>query len=235
MRHATLSIVLVLATAIAHAQSPETPPESPPESQLAPPQTPWSGRFGQAQADFDTQATLSLAGQPVPGGAVRISDKQFFLGDINYALDERWTARMAIAAPPTVAVNTGGSLQAFVPPLSGTLGEVKLAPLVLTLTYSPGKFGPVRPYVGAGAHYLKILASHDRDIASLKVSDTWGGVLQAGIDLELNRRWSLFLDVRQLYAKTNARGTVPALGNLPVRADITLDPTIANIGIGYRF
>jgi outer membrane protein len=211
---------LVLTALSAHAQSPDTP---------------WSARVGFAEARFDTRADLSLAGSPVAGGEVGAPDKQLMFGDISYAIDERWSARLAIAAPPTVAMKTGGSLQAFVPPLSGTLGEVKLAPLIFTLCYSPLPVGPVRPYLGVGAHYLKILASHDADIAGLKISNTQGGVLQAGVDIELTPRWSLYWDVRRLYAKSTARGTVPALGNLPVNADITLDPTISSIGLAYRF
>lgn len=195
----------------------------------------WSIRAGPSWARFDTGASISLVGMHVAGGDVRIDDKRFLMGELNYAFDAHWTARLAIAKPPRVAVRTAGSLQSLAPPLSGTLGEITLAPAALTLTYSPGAFGAAHPYFGAGVQYLTILNTHDRDIVRLQAENAWGRVLQAGVDIELDKRWSLFFDVRKISAQTEATGIVPALGNMAVKADITLNPAIVNIGVGYRF
>jgi outer membrane protein len=204
-------------------------------SARAAPAGPWSVRAGYAYAAFAPSSSLSLAGSVVPGASVAIDGKSLVLGDVGYAFDDRWTVRFAFAAPPTVTVAADGALTGYMPPLGGTLGTIKLAPAVLSATYSPGEFAALRPYLGAGVNYTKIVKSTDGDIASLQARDAWGSALEIGCDLLLDRSWSAFVDVRKVYVRTTATGTVPVLGGAPVQATVALDPLLVSVGIGYRF
>jgi outer membrane protein len=219
---ALLLIVPLLIAPLASAADPQPP-------------SPWSARAGYAYAAFDTSSSLALAGSAVPGASVKIEGKSLLLGDIDYEFADHWTARFALAVPPTLTVLADGTLTGFVPPLSGTLGKIKLAPAVLSATYTLGEFNAVKPYVGAGINYTRIMQTTDGDIASLRTKNAWGPVLQMGCDLVLDRNWYLFADARKLFLKTTATGTVPALGGPPVQAAVTLNPMLVSAGVGYRF
>ena len=195
----------------------------------------WSARVAYAQASFDTQSTITVAGVSVAGASVAMDDQQVLLGDVGFAIDGHWTARLAMGAPIDLPVNAGGSLRAPASPLAGTLGEVQVAPVVATVLYAPRHFGRVEPYVGAGVVYAWMLEAEGVEVQSLQATSEWGVVVQAGCEAALSRRWSAFVDARKLYVDTSVSGVVAPLGRVPVAASVDLDPLILNAGIGYRF
>lgn len=195
----------------------------------------WSVRLGYAQASFDTQSTITVAGAPATGASVAIDDQDVLLGDLGFAIDDHWTARLAMGAPIDLPVNAGGSLRAPGSPLAGTLGEVQVAPVVVSVLYTPRDFGRLEPYVGAGVAYAWMREAQGVDVQSLRATSEWGVVLQAGCEAALSRRWSAFVDARKLYVDTSVSGVVAQLGGVPVAASVGLDPLILNAGIGYRF
>lgn len=56
-----------------------------------------------------------------------------------------------------------------------------------------------------------------------------------GVDVPLSNGWGLFLDIKKIYVKTTARGTVPAFGGPPAEASIRLNPLLVHAGISWRF
>ena len=195
----------------------------------------WSTRLGLAYASFDTSSELSLAGVPAPGAAATVDDQGIFMGDVGFDITDHWTARAAIGAPVALPVLAGGTLQGLSPPLTGTLGEIEIAPIVISLLYAPRQFGGFKPYLGAGAAYTYILDTKAGDVAQLEASSGWGAVLQAGCNFAITPQLSAFADARKIYFATTASGVVPALGGVPVEAAVTLDPLLFNVGVGYRF
>jgi outer membrane protein len=195
----------------------------------------WSARLGYAQASFDTESAIRVAGEPAPGAAVTIADQTVLLGDVGFALNDHWTARLAVGSPIDLPVEAGGSLKMLSPPLTGTLGEIQVAPIVLSALYAPRAFGRFRPYAGAGAAYAWVRESSSGDVNQLRATSEWGVIVQAGCDATLGQRWSAFVDARKLYVDTTASGVIPALGGVPVTAAVNLDPLILNVGVGYRF
>lgn len=195
----------------------------------------WSARLGYARASFDTQSTMTVAGAPVAGASVAIDDQDVLLGDVGYAINGQWTARLAMGAPIDLPVNAGGSLRAPGSPLAGTLGEVQVAPVVASVLYTPRYFGRLEPYVGVGVAYAWMREAQGVDVQSLQATSEWGVVVQAGCEAALNGRWSAFVDARKLYVDTSVSGVVAQLGGVPVTASVGLDPFILNAGIGYRF
>jgi len=225
-----LSVKVVFASVGALAALIMWPSASPAESDAR-----WSARLGYAQASFDTDSTISVAGQPVPGATVAIDDRTVLLGDVGFAFNDRWTARLAVGSPIGLPVEAGGSLKALSPPLTGTLGEIQVAPIVVSALYAPRPFGRFKPYAGAGVTYAWVREAQSGDVSSLRATSEWGVVVQAGCDATLGQRWSAFVDARKLYVDTTASGVIAALGGVPVTADVNLDPLILNVGVGYRF
>lgn len=199
-------------------------------------ETPWSVRAGLATVNFAaSQTRLSVAGSAVPGGDVKFSNNKALAFEVGYALTPAITARFAFGIPPTTRLSAAGSLQSSVPPLSGSLGKVQYGPAVLTLTHSLGQYGRFTPYVGAGINYTLVARTRDGDIADLKVKNAWGSVLQIGTDFQIDKQWSVFLDVRKVFVKTTASGSIPAFGSPPAHASVKLDPLLVHVGVGYRF
>lgn len=216
-----LSLCAMLAATVGAAQAEEL--------------SPWSLRLGPGFVSFSPSAKVSVAGADVPGAKVKAANNTTLAFEVGYALTDRWTARLALGIPPTATLRSDGSLTAFSPPLTGTLGKVKYGPAVLSATYRLIDTGPIRPYIGAGINYTVVLSTPDGDLNQLDAKSAWGRVLQAGFDVPLNDRWTVFLDFRKIWVKTTATGVVNALGGAPVRAEVALDPLITHLGVGYRF
>lgn len=195
----------------------------------------WSLRAGPASVQFNAGSTLNVAGSPFPGAQSLVSDNTALAFEAGYRATDRVDIRLAFGIPPTTTLSAGGALQALVPPLTGTLGKVTYGPVILTATYAFGAPGSVRPYLGAGLTYLRVFSTSDADLSGLQVDSAWGTALQAGLDIPIDSKWSVFLDARKVFVKTTATSTVPALGGPPVVASVNLDPLVVHAGIGYRF
>lgn len=198
-------------------------------------QSPWSVRTGPARVDFHVNSSVEVAGTTVPGGTVEASGSTFLGIEIGYAVNDDWTARLALGVPPTTTLTVSGTLTSMVPPLTGTLGKVKYGPAVLTANYTLGNFGGFKPYVGAGVNYTMVMKEEDGDVSDLKVKSAFGSAVEIGFDVPLTSQWSLFVDARKVWVKTTATGNLAALGGLPAKAYVTLNPVIVHAGIGYRF
>lgn len=197
--------------------------------------SPWTLRAGPAWVNFSPGIDAVVGGEKVPGAKATLKNNTTVAVEIGYAIDDRWTARLALGAPPSTTLGADGSLKALTPPLTGRLGHVKYGPAVLSATYRFLDAGPIRPYVGAGINYTLVLSSPDGDLGQLDAKNAWGKVLQAGFDVPLGPQWSVFLDVRKVWVKTTATGVITALGGAPARAEVTLDPLITHVGVSYRF
>ena len=195
----------------------------------------WMLRTGYARATFDPAAAVHVAGQGVPGADVDVPARDVLLGDVGREVGGRWIARVAFGLPVEVPVGAAGALAATLPAAAGPLGEVEIAPLLGTLLYAPLHKHGVRPYAGFGAGYVFVLDATEGAVESLHASGAWVPVLQAGCDVELTSRLSLFVDARWMPLETRVTGNVPALGGLGVEADVQLDPTVISAGVGYRF
>jgi outer membrane protein len=114
------------------------------------------------------------------------------------------------------------------------LGDTWIFPPAVTLQYHFTSFERFKPYVGVGAQYIAFFdegpsTSGPLAGASLSIDDSIGFTLQAGVDFELQDGWYLNADVRKTFFEMDARwGT----GHT---AEVTLDPWIFTLGIGYRF
>lgn len=195
----------------------------------------WMLRTGYARATFDPATVVHVAGQGVPGAEVDVPSRDVLLGDVGREVGGRWIARVAFGLPIEVPVVAAGTLAATLPAAAGPLGEVEIAPLLGTLLYAPLQWHGVRPYAGFGAGYVFVLDATDGAVESLHASGAWVPVLQAGCDVEVTSRLSLFVDARWMPLETRVTGSLPDLGGLGVEADVQLDPTVISAGVGYRF
>jgi outer membrane protein len=85
--------------------------------------------------------------------------------------------------------------------------------------------------VGAGLNYTKIssVAVSNGGTPLQLDNHSMGLALQAGVDIPLDKNWSLNFDVKKVNLKTDVYAAGASLGTLK------LDPTLVGVGLGYRF
>ena len=237
MSTAALALLLASDPALPPADIPAAPIETeaaaePATSPAAPSQerrqSRWFVRAGAAAAFYHSGASISLGGQPVPGASVDVSDGVTMTFDIGYDVTRDISVMLTLGIPPRPSITGRGAVEAL-----GELGEVRYGSVTLTGVYRLPRLGPVQPYAGLGAAYAIILEPHDGSVSRLRVHNDWGFVLQAGAEVNLDRQWGIYVDVKRIWLSVDADGFVA--GDVPVAARVRLDPTVVSAGLRYRF
>ena len=143
---------------------------------------------------------------------------------IGYMLTPHWGVE-ALAALPfkhDIRLNSDGS----------KVATTKELPPTFTVQYYFQPSSSIRPYLGAGVNYTKFFNIKTTGIltgSSLKLGDSWGLAAQAGVDIDLNKKWFLNANVRYIDITTRAKSS--AVGNF----DVHIDPWVYSLGIGTTF
>lgn len=113
-----------------------------------------------------------------------------------------------------------------------SLGTVGVLPPTVTMQYHFNPDGRVKPYVGAGVNYTRFYnVSLDRVLPLDVDRNSWGGALQLGLDLALDKGSYLNFDVKKIYIKTDVRNAATGAHV----TDLKIDPVVFGIGYGRRF
>lgn len=109
-----------------------------------------------------------------------------------------------------------------------SLGKLNHLPPTLTLQYHFMPNSTFRPYVGAGLNYT---AFYNVDLApGLDVgNNSFGGALQAGVDIKVTENGYINLDVKKIWIDTEVTA-----GGVKL-TDLGIDPIVWGIGYGFRF
>lgn len=168
-----------------------------------------------------------------PGSEVGVSDSVMPEVDFTYMITDHIGAELILATTRHEAQG-GGSLAGI-----DTLASTWVLPPTLTLQYHPVPAGKVRPYVGAGVNYTWFYSEKASDALTgaigqtrVTMDDSFGYAVQAGVDIDLNDKVFLNLDVKYIDIDTRARLYTGATYN---EARISIDPIVAGIGLGMRF
>lgn len=115
------------------------------------------------------------------------------------------------------------------------IGSFKHLPPSLTLQYHmemapiAGVAG-IKPYVGAGVNYTRISAVSLPPGVDVDVErDSFGPVLQAGVDIPLAKNLYFNIDVKKAYIRTKVSANGTNLGTFKI------DPLLLGVGLGWRF
>ena len=109
-----------------------------------------------------------------------------------------------------------------------SLGKLNALPPTLTVQYHFYPTATIKPYVGAGVNYTRF---YNVDLPGLKVdNNSFGGALQAGVDIAVTKNGYINLDVKKIWINT----TVNTTAGVKV-TDLDIDPVVWGIGYGFRF
>ena len=134
----------------------------------------------------------------------------------------------------------GGSTAANV-----DLGKVWLLPPTLLLQYHIPTKTLLRPYVGAGVNYTVFYnANQGPVVKDVKYDNKFAFATQAGVDIDISKKWFINVDVKKIFLNTNARvdasNLTPAANQSlslvlqNINADVKIRPWIIGVGIGCR-
>lgn len=109
-----------------------------------------------------------------------------------------------------------------------SLGKVSVLPPTVTLQYHFNPDSTFKPYVGAGLNYTRF---YNVSLNGLDVDrNSWGGALQAGLDIALDKKSYLNFDVKKIYIDTEVKTSAGVHVT-----DLKINPVVWGIGYGRRF
>jgi outer membrane protein len=196
----------------------------------------WSVDVGASHFIFDTTSTnLAVAGKPFPGAKIDLDENTTMAVVLNYRATQDWVLRLALGIPPTTKLRAEGSLRNYVPPLTGTLGQVRYGAAMFTTTYDVIHSDTFTAFIGGGFTEVHIFNAYDGDVGHLRVGDMVGPAIEAGGTVAITPKWHWFVDARAAYIEPESSGNLTVLGGVPGSIRMHVVATILSSGIEYRF
>jgi outer membrane protein len=222
----TLSLAAAFAHALAHAEAGD-----------------WVVRVRAVNVSPNEDSKLgktvnsSVANVMSPGAELAVSDKVIPELDISYYVTKNIAAELILALGTRHNVSVQDEAGAVVP--NQDLGSVNLLPPTLTAQWHFNPDQTIDPYVGAGINYTSFLDRNLRvnngALAGTKIkvdSDSWGYVLQAGVDINLKDGWLINLDAKYVNIETDVKLNVAGWTKID---SLDINPWVVGIGIGKKF
>ena len=166
---------------------------------------------------------LDSANKDSTGLGLSVNNKTIPEVDITYFFNKNVAAELILTVPQKHDLRSNGT----------NIGSLKHLPPSLLLQYhfdAPG----FKPYVGVGVNYTRFSSVRfDPAVAAaLNPSidkNSWGGALQVGVDIPLQKNLYLNFDVKKVYIKTDVFAGGAKQGTFKV------DPVLVGVGLGWRF
>lgn len=174
-------------------------------------ESPWMVRF--------RAVNLDMTNKDATGLGLTVDNKVIPEVDVSYFFNKNVAAELILTVPQKQTVSMNGA----------DIGTFKHLPPTLLLQYHFTGLNGYKPYVGAGINYTRISSVDLLSGGANLDGHSWGGALQAGVDISLDKNWSLNFDIKKLYIQSDVY-----VGGVNKGA-LKLDPLAVGVGVGYRF
>lgn len=135
---------------------------------------------------------------------------------------------LVIGIPPKIKAKATGTV-AFLG--DDILSARNVAP-TLIVNYHFGSEGDrFRPYLGAGINYTKFTDVKSRLAPDVKLGDSTGLVVQAGLDYAIDSKWGVFGSI----ARVDTKSKLVAAGSTVLTTEIDFRPVTYSLGLSYKF
>ncbi len=173
-------------------------------------ESPWQIRLRSVHLDSVNKDTTPLG--------LSIDNKSFASIDFSYFFNKNLAAELALTTDQKQRVFANGT----------DIGSFKHLPPTLLMQYHFTDFEGFKPYIGGGVAYTRFSGVSLPPGVTLD-SHSWGTAFQVGVDFPIDKNWSINLDVKKTYIRTDVYADGSSLGRLRV------DPMLLGVGIGYRY
>jgi len=167
---------------------------------------------------------LDSANQDSTGLGLSINNKTFPEVDFSWFLAPHVAAELILTYPQKQTVYSNGI----------EIGSLKHLPPTLTLQYHFNPTGTVRPYVGAGLNYtnfsgVEFVPAVQTALKPGIKHNSFGAAWQIGADVEVSKGTYLNFDLKKVGLGTTVYSNGASAGKFKV------NPTLASVGLGWRF
>ena len=161
---------------------------------------------------------LDSANGDTTGLGLTVNNKWIPEVDVSYFFNKNVAAELILTVPQKHTVYSNGT----------AIGSLRHLPPTLLVQYhfdAPG----FKPYVGVGLNYTRFSSVNVLGGVATVDKNSWGGALQAGVDIPLSRNMYLNVDVKKVYISTDVYAAGAKAGTFKV------DPLLVGVGLGWRF
>lgn len=173
--------------------------------------------------------TNGISGIGVPAGAdVDVGGATTVILVYERLLAPNVGVEFVLGLPPRLHAKATGSV-AFLG--DDVLSAKNVAP---TLLFNYHFFGPdtvIRPYVGAGINYTRFASVRSSLATDVKLGDSMGLALQAGVNYAINKDVGLFASVARLHVASK----VVASGATVLTTTVNYRPFVYSTGVFFQF
>ncbi|MFG6464247.1 OmpW family protein [Roseateles sp. DXS20W] len=167
---------------------------------------------------------LDSANKDSTGLGLSINNKTFPEVDFSYFITPNIAAELILTYPQKQKLYSNGT----------EIGSLKHLPPTLTLQYHFAPNATFRPYVGAGVNYTNFSSVEFAPAvqAALKPGikhNSFGLAAQIGADVEITKGTYLNFDLKKVNLGTTVYSNGASAGKFKV------NPTLASVGLGWRF
>jgi len=183
--------------------------------------------LGLAHIDLADKGAVFVNGTRDPGADYKTDKDWIGSFEIGHFVHRNVALRAAVTSPAETFNLPAGSLAGTPNLFNDTSSN-----FTLTATWHPLRGQRFSPYVGGGIGLNKVWSTEERLATDVKISDSHGPVLQAGVEVDITDRFGIYADAKKGFWSANASGF---LGPLRITAEAELDPWIIGVGGVVRF
>lgn len=154
----------------------------------------------------------------VAGAAADIGDDTQLTLTGEYFIRDNLGIELLAATPFEHEIRLGGALA----------GTTKHLPPTVSLNWHFPTQGPLKPFVGLGVNYTTFFEESSA-LGTLKLDDSWGVAVNAGVDYAVSETGALRLNVRWMDIDTDV-----SLNGTPI-GTAEIDPVVVNLAYVHRF
>ncbi len=187
---------------------------------------------GAALTMYNPSATLKVAGNAVSGASLEVDKTVSTSVEAGMLIRRHIGLSVNVLNPVEIAFTGTGVFSNL-----GVLGQTHFTPFSFTGQYQIPELQRyhVVPYLGGGLSGAYKYQPKDGAVKGISFTDRYGAVLQGGANFPIRRWIGAYVDMKELFAGTTMRGSMPDVGNLPLSADIRFNMVIVSSGVSVRF
>ena len=173
--------------------------------------------------------TNGISGIGVPAGAdAEVGDATTVILVYERMVTPNVGVEFVLGVPPTIHTKATGSV-AFLG--DDVLSAKNVAPTLFVNYhfFEPGDTW--RPYLGAGLNYTRFTSVKSKLATDVKLGDSYGLALNAGLNYAINKDWGLFASV----ARIDVKSKLVASGSTVLTSTIDFRPWVYSFGGYWQF